>query len=400
MRVLYYSTAYYALHGGSNHSKAFVKFVKEHPSVSEIRVYPTSDLSSNINTNDKILLRRKFFPEIASFKLLLPLRLYRRNQQNLEGLYKELLSFEPDVLVVRLDNNFLQLNKIKKKFPNITLVTEINASPFDESFKHIQLKSFFQKKEREAYAECDLNFFISSFLRKKIMGTKVSLERDFVNHNGFDDTIFNAIKDITVRERILRIPNTYNVIGYVGTLDYHKQMPLFIDAFATVKNKYKNTVALIVGGGPAFDVIKNIVAEKGLSDCFYFTGQIDHDQVHHYLKAFDIAVHHAANDYMSPLKVFEYLAVKLPVIAPDIPAVREIFEDGKHLLLTKPTAQDIANKLILLLSKPEVAEEIADTGHKYVNLNFSWRINVNNIIQAVLKIKNIEGHTASAKAST
>ncbi|SIR10565.1 glycosyltransferase family 4 protein [Pontibacter lucknowensis] len=396
LKLLYYSTAYSASHGGSNHSKAFVKFAGEHSDVSEIRVYPQATPFSKTNiSKSKVSLSER----VAGLRVLLPLRLYKRNRQNIEGLYELLATFQPDVLVVRLDNNFLQLNDIRRRFPKLILVTEVNSSPFDESFKQIYLKSYFQKKEREALSKCDLNFFVSSFLRDQIMGDQVSVNRDLVNHNGYDETLFNADADQTVKETVLQIPANSSVIGYVGTLDFHKKMPLFIDAIASVKKTFGNIVAVIVGGGPALEDLKAYVAAKDLSDCFYFTGHVAHNEVHHYLKAFDIAVHHAANDYMSPLKVFEYLGVKLPVIAPDIPAVREIFVDGKYLLLTAPNSKDIEHKLTLLLENPEFAAEIAAEGYAYVNQNFTWRNNVDNIIQAVLKIKRIESHTTSAEAS-
>ncbi|WP_299702406.1 glycosyltransferase family 4 protein [uncultured Pontibacter sp.] len=395
LKILYYSTAYTASHGGSNHSKAFVKFAKENAAVSEVNIFPSHRSPILQVKNNSSVFKNK----LLSSKLLLPFRLYKRNKLNIQSLYSAIDQYKPNVLVVRMDNNFFQLKHVKLKYPNLILVTEVNGSSFDESFKNIVFKSYFQNKEKEAFSLCDLNFFVSSFLRDRVMGDMINYSRDLVNHNGFDDTLFVKVENDKSNKEALGIAKDMKVIGYLGTLDLHKKMHLFIDAYAKVSKVHKNVVALVVGGGPALEEIESYVGNKGLSDKFYFTGQVEHKDVHKYLKAFDVAVHHAANDYMSPLKIFEYLALQLPVIGPDIPAVREIFEDRKHLLLTAPTVSDIEEKISLLLNHSELAYSIAKNGNEYVKANFTWRENVERVIGAIQKIHPIEDFTVNSKAT-
>jgi glycosyltransferase involved in cell wall biosynthesis len=52
------------------------------------------------------------------------------------------------------------------------------------------------------------------------------------------------------------------------------------------------------------------------------------DRVPATLAAFDVALQPAVVDYASPLKLFEYLALGLPIIAPDSPNIREVLTDG------------------------------------------------------------------------
>ena len=57
------------------------------------------------------------------------------------------------------------------------------------------------------------------------------------------------------------------------------------------------------------------------------------EQVPKTLAAFDVALQPAVVDYASPLKLFEYLAVGLPIIAPDLPNIREVLTNAHNALL-------------------------------------------------------------------
>jgi glycosyltransferase involved in cell wall biosynthesis len=64
-----------------------------------------------------------------------------------------------------------------------------------------------------------------------------------------------------------------------------------------------------------------------------FTGVINRDRVPEHVAAFDIALQPAVVAYASPLKLFEYLALGKPVIAPRQPNIEEVLADGDNALL-------------------------------------------------------------------
>jgi glycosyltransferase involved in cell wall biosynthesis len=97
--------------------------------------------------------------------------------------------------------------------------------------------------------------------------------------------------------------------------------------------------AILIGDGPELAPARALAA--GL-DAVTFTGALPHDQVAACLAAsdigaapFDLAAHAplSLTFYWSPLKVFEYLASGLPVVAPDIPRLRAIIAPGTAGLL-------------------------------------------------------------------
>ncbi len=375
MNILYYSTAYSASHGGSNHSKAFVKYAQKNPAVTSVEVFPEKKQGLNVEKK-----AGNFLSKVLSSPIFLALRFYKRNKINLESVLEKIASSQPDVVVVRLDNNFLQLKAIKQKFPQVILVTEVNASPFDESFKNILFKSYFKKLERRYLRYADLNFFVSQRLMHSILQDSVNSSKDFVNQNGYDPDHFYAGNKLEQKVKI-GVPAGNISIGYIGTLDTHKKMDVFIDAAEQVAGKTKHSLSfIIVGGGPMLEELKLLVRERRLQDSFVFTGNVKHEEVVKYLQGFDIAVHHAANEYMSPLKVFEYLGVGVPTIAPDTRAVREVFTEKQHLLLTQPVVADVVNKILWVIDNPSEASVMAKAGQTLVQTSHSWQNNVDFII--------------------
>jgi glycosyltransferase involved in cell wall biosynthesis len=101
---------------------------------------------------------------------------------------------------------------------------------------------------------------------------------------------------------------------------------------------------LAVGGGPELEGLRSRVASWGLPrGRFVFSGPQPHARVPELLSLadvgvapFDVASHAPLAEfgfYWSPLKVFEYMAMALPVVTIDIPPLNEIVRDGREGLL-------------------------------------------------------------------
>jgi glycosyltransferase involved in cell wall biosynthesis len=73
-----------------------------------------------------------------------------------------------------------------------------------------------------------------------------------------------------------------------------------------------------------------------------------------------------------PNKIFQALAMKKPVITADTPAIRELFQDGEHMLLCRPgNPKDLADKIVLLAEDNALVEKISSCGHVYYNKCFT-----------------------------
>ncbi|MEB2782436.1 glycosyltransferase family 4 protein [Algoriphagus sp. C2-6-M1] len=380
LNIIYYSLVRYSEHGGSVHANQFLTYASAHPGVDKIHLFPNQPYKSSSAKVKKLTW-------IKSFRVFLIPRFLRRNRHFLNNLISFIELEKPDVLIMRPDHNFLQLKKLRRLFPDLLLVAEINSSSFDESYSTIPLKSFFKKLERETYRICDLNCFVTKELRNSIMAEKFDSKRDLVIHNGTNPDKFNTRRNEFNYRKKVGIADESIVIGYMGTLDMHKKMYLLIETFARLTTKFPNLVLLIVGDGPDRESIEKQNKVLGITSSVIITGWVDYAIIEEYLFAMDIAVHHHSNSYCCPLKIFDYMAAGLPTIGPNIPFIQEQFQDEVHLVKTLPTVDSIFDSILGFLENPDWASKIASQGQEFVINNFTWAKSANHIIdQIVLKL--------------
>lgn len=75
-----------------------------------------------------------------------------------------------------------------------------------------------------------------------------------------------------------------------------------------------------------------------------------------------------------PLKALEGMASGTPVIATDLPVVRELGQDGEHFLLVRPGSVDhIAETMVRLWSDRQLAERISRQARRHAEENYTWR---------------------------
>ena len=379
MRLLYYSSAFHARHGGSSHSREFVRFASRNPLVESITVFPENRSSEDSSA----LAARRVKAVFLNGPLARVVRFYRRNRFRYEALRRQIANTKPDVLLIRPDNNFLQVPRIKRDFPGILVATEVNSSPFDESYQDIAFREYFRARERKAYTAADANFFVSDHLRDTIIGPDRSHDRDHVVYNGVDPNQFVFAGHVGDLRKKLDLPVNRQIIGYVGTLDKHKKVEILLDAFAMVLKSHPDVFLLIVGDGAGRALLDEQIARLGIGGAVCITGWVPHSLVADYTFSIDVAVHHHANAYQCPLKLLEYMASGLPVVGPDIPFVRKNFTHGRHLLITSADAQTLARQIRAVLQNPVLAQMLRAGGKKHVVSHFTWQKNADTIIGVI-----------------
>ncbi len=90
---------------------------------------------------------------------------------------------------------------------------------------------------------------------------------------------------------------------------------------------------LFIGDGPVRDTIEAQVRKLGVEDRVAFTGRVPASEVSAYLSALDIALLPDVATHASPMKLFEYMAHGLAIVAPDVASIRSVVEAERDALL-------------------------------------------------------------------
>ena len=94
--------------------------------------------------------------------------------------------------------------------------------------------------------------------------------------------------------------------------------------------------------------------------------------------------------WMSPLKIFEYMSVKKPIISSDLNSIREILVNNHNAILCNPNKFSEWKLAIKKLNTDKIfRDKIAKNALNTFQKNFTWDIRVRNIINNFKNIKNI-----------
>lgn len=166
------------------------------------------------------------------------------------------------------------------------------------------------------------------------------------------------------------------VAAYAGHLYPWKGVDVFLEAVAAAPGVH----ARIVGGHPGeadLARVRTLIGTLGIGDRVTITGLLAPPDVAQALDRADILVlpntPSAISDrYTSPLKLFEYLARHRPIVASDLPSLREVLtHDRTALLVPAGDAGALAAALGRLASDAALRTRLAQAAHALA-ADYSW----------------------------
>jgi glycosyltransferase involved in cell wall biosynthesis len=185
--------------------------------------------------------------------------------------------------------------------------------------------------------------------------------------HGVDTSLFAPRDRAAARQRIGVDLDDRFTVGFVGSYKTYHCLPTLVDAVATAD--LENVQLLLVGDGPEFESVRNLVAERSLGNRVCMPGFVDHESVADYISACDAMYGVIAPDRSgSPMKVYEYLACGRPVIVRRTPEFEFVEQQGIGETISGVDAGHVRAAIQRLRSRPrEQREEMGRMAHEYVS---------------------------------
>jgi len=199
-----------------------------------------------------------------------------------------------------------------------------------------------------------------------------------VAHDGADKP-----KDTKTISSIVNNNNKINV-GYTG----HLYQGRGIDIILRVAQALENINFHIVGGNQKdIEFWKNETSLKNV----YFHGFVEPSEVYKYVNSFDIMLAPYQNKvsiagkgdnskYMSPLKIFEYMASKKAIVVSDLDVLHEVLTNNEMIYVKYNDVSEWV-EAIKILNNNNFRHEIAMNSYtKFIN-NYTWTERAKNVIK-------------------
>lgn len=266
----------------------------------------------------------------------------------------------------------------------ISSVLEVNAPLIEEGWSQRTLinRAAAEDVAARAFRSASVIAAVSRQLANLIEQHPAARGRVRIVPNAVNLERFCDIQPTLVRDRGF-------VVGFVGSLRSIQGFTSLIECFTRLAQQSAAARLLIVGDGPGREHLQREFGARDLLARIHFAGSVPPEAVPGYLASMDVAVAPyapQANFYSSPLKIYEYMAAGLPIIASRIGQIEEVLQHEVTGLLVPPgdfTA--FARALTDLQMNPELRQRLGSAAREAVQ-EHTW----DHILEHVFSLAGIE----------
>jgi glycosyltransferase involved in cell wall biosynthesis len=309
------------------------------------------------------------------------------NRELVEDLKRRFENDPPDFIYERASLYATAGVMLASQF-GVPLIVELNAPLAIEqtAYRATGFGELAAHAERWTLSRADAVVVVSPGLRRHALSLGVLRpERIHVMPNGVNPSLFQPGKPDRALRRELKLDGR-PVLGFVGNLRPWHGVEALPQLMERLSRRHRKLRLVIAGDGQLRRDLERDFSKRGLRDCAVFTGSMLHEQIPAVIRQFDVALApYPKSDhdfYFSPLKIFEYMACGVPVVAANLGQIPEIVTDGKTGLLYPAGDLDALTSCcdkLLRSSKLRIA--LGRAASKRVHARYTWDQNAERIIE-------------------
>ena len=172
-------------------------------------------------------------------------------------------------------------------------------------------------------------------------------------------------------------------IIFSGAMYDHRGIDMLLNAVPNIIKQIPDAKVILLGSGPELEKLQEISIQKNISENVDFKGWIDREEIHKYLAKAEIGIGPLRLTDVTknalPIKVLEYMASSLPVIAMTNTLPNDVLENEKNGYFIE-NEDELASKIIFLLENNKTRIKMGQESKDMV-AKFDWSHIASAIIQ-------------------
>jgi glycosyltransferase involved in cell wall biosynthesis len=260
-----------------------------------------------------------------------------------------------------------------------TIAFDLRSDPYDQAIE------FFSEDDRGPLFRLFLRIgkYTHSFVLRwahYVFVLSEPLAETVIANYGIDRSAIRLLPLGVDTKRFTPVEESYDrfSIVYIGTLNKHRDIDTLIEAVGSLSPELQANIRLDLYGKGPNEYISDLIshASEGSPVEVQWHGMIPHEDIPKRAGKSDIAVSplpaYEAYQVSSPAKIFEYLALGLPVVASRISPHERILTENSNALLYEPESADsLRNQLERIVENKEMRDEFAENARSTA-LEYSW----------------------------
>jgi len=257
----------------------------------------------------------------------------------------------------------------------------------------------------EAHRWSNSRIFSNKFLLKKVFKIitvtqelkKIFLENKFLENkllvasDAVDLKVFGINLEKENAKKILNLPLDKKILIYSGsfeTMGEGKGVMNILQVIKSIVLEDQEVIFVAVGASKKdIKFYEKFANDLDLKNKVLFKERVNINQLAIYYQASDILLmpfpytqHYAY--YMSPLKMFEYMASQRPIIATDLPSIKEVLNENNSILIKPDNEEELVQAINKLLNNSELAHKLAQQAYQDVQ-EYTWEKRAEKILEFI-----------------
>jgi len=262
---------------------------------------------------------------------------------------------------------------------NNKIVFELHSLPKNIKFHH----RYFLKRMYKIIA-------ISQGLKNDLIKLGIPKDKILTAPDGVDLKNFKKIKESKKELRKeLDLPFDKKIVLYTGHL--YKWKGVYI--LAQAANDLPGDYLIVFVGGTEHNLgkFKKFIKDNNLKNILLL-GHKKNEVIPQYLKSADVLIlpnsgkERISSHYTSPMKLFEYMASGVPIVASDLPSIREILNKNNSVLVGADNPGELSNGIKNILQNKELADRISKQAREEVK-NYIWEKRAKKILDFISDVE-------------